>query len=450
MGMFSKALGMMGLARKSAPYQVHPYEFRGFDAALEHAMSGSLTVNASTAFGFYRRSSAIATAVDLIASKIEQIDPVIERDGEIHRDDEVIERLARPNDHQLWRPFVGQSVRNYLLTGNAYWIGLGNIKGAPLEVYAASPAEAHPFTSVRDGFPESYSVSSLLAPGTYRKEDRPRGQGGGIWFVDGPLRQLYHVKGYSSRVMGLVGDSPIEAILLETRQHIAGREHNEAMLRNGGRLSLLFVLKKMLNDVQAKMAIESLKKQYSGPENAGRVGAVQAEDMDVREFGITPKDMDYAVLDEMTKATVFSRFHVPLPLVTASRQTLSNYAEAIDALYHDAVIPTLCVILEGLSDFLLPRFGRDPGKERITYDPQSIIALRRRMLEELKQIAALNILTVNEQRAKLPDLEDIESGDAVYGPATLVPIAGDGADLTQDDRDADEETRRQLEEEAAA
>jgi len=224
------------------------------------------------------------------------------------------------------------------------------------------------------------------------------------------------------------------------------------MLRQGGRLSLLFIVKEMLNGEMFRELADRIRGEFGGAKKAGSIATISGKDLDVKEMGVNNKDMDFVNLDEVTKSAIFSRYNIPLPLIAASRQTFSNYAEAVEALYDDAVIPLVENLFEGLSDFLLPRFGRGPRTERITYDPQSILPLRQRMLAELKEAASLNVLTMNEQRAKLPNIGEIEGVDVVLGPATLVPIAGDGIDLalmTQEDREVEAESRPLIDEQTA-
>ena len=423
-----------------------------FHDLIEDAWYGSIHVNATKAFSFYRKSSAISTAVDLIASKIETIMPVIDRGGEIQDRDEITDFLVRPNDDAMWRNFIGHAARNFLLTGNTYFLGLGTLSRPPLEVYSASPMNAHPSSNLGNGLVDRYDFAGLLAAGSFHREDRPP-PGGGVRFVNGTLWQLYHLKGYTTRVENLVGDSPIESILSEIQQHISGGKHNEAMLRNGGRLSLLFIVKEFLGDKNFRTMAERLREQFGGAHNAGKVATISGKDLDVKEMGVNNKDMDFVNLTEITKAAIFSRYNIPLPLITSTRQTLNNYGTAIEALYDEAVLPLADILFEALTDFLLPRWGRDPRAERLTYNPKSITALNERRLRELKEESSLNALTLNEVRAKLPNTPQMPGADVVFAPASLVPIAGDGIDLAaerQDDREALEEARARMEEQLGA
>lgn len=347
----TRALQLLGWTEKSK----EPEAGFNFQDLLEDAWYGSIHVNATKAFSYYRRSSAISTAVDLIASKIETITPVIERGGEIQDRDEITDFLVKPNDDAMWRNLIGHAARNFLLTGNTYILGLGTLTRPPLELFSASPINAHPSSNLGNGLVDRYDFSGQLAAGSFERRDRP---GGGVHFVNGTLWQLHHVKGYTTRVENLVGDSPIESILLEVEQHIAGRQHNEAMLRNGGRLSLLFIAKKFLSDTEFRTMGERLRQQFGGAHNAGKVATVSGDDLEAKEMGVTNKDMDFVNLDEVTKAAIYSRYNIPLPLITSSRQTLNNYGTAIDALYDEAVFPLADILFEALTDFLLPRYGR--------------------------------------------------------------------------------------------
>ena len=175
-----------------------------------------------------------------------------------------------------------------------------------------------------------------------------------------------------------------------------------------------------------------IRDSFGGEMSAGKIGGISGQEMDLREMGVSNKDMDYVNLDEVTKATIFGRYNIPLPLITASRQTLDNYATAILALYDDAVLPTVDILFEGLSDFILPRFGRDPRRERITYDPEAILPLRQRRLAELRELVELKVMTLNEVRERLSNLDGLPGGDVVLIPGTMVPGAGEGVDLVAD------------------
>lgn len=400
---------------------------------LEFALTGSGRISAQQAMQFYRDNSSIATAVDWIADSFEQIKPILEtKDSKgvisYSDDHEVIKLLKHPNGFQTWQEFGGMLSRHYLLKHDSYITALGNVNRSPIEIHAVKPLNVSTVEDTRDGFPGSYIVPYGPGKGTYgRNESLKRG----ARFYDGPLKELYHIMGFSSRANNIEGDSPLEAAALEAKQQIEGRVHNLKMLRNGGRLSLLVSFKEeRLDDDEHKERVKRINEGWSGPENAGKIAVVSGAEMDVKELGKTAKDMDYAKLDQAAAFAIYMRYKIPLPLVSLKASTFNNIKIGIGLLYDQAVLPTTDIVFAGLSKFLLPRYALDPATTRITYNPDSITALMERRLDELEKRKKINIETPNELRAFLPNREPVDGGDTLYQAANLVPI---GQDLFTDD-----------------
>ena len=102
---------------------------------------------------------------------------------------------------------------------------------------------------------------------------------------------------------------------------------------------------------------------------------------------------------------------------------MNNFERGIEDLYDRAVIPYAEILFSGLTKLLRHRY-RD-SFECISYDPESITALRGRMIRELKERKEINIETVNELREGLPNREPLEGMDTFYQPATLIPAGED-------------------------
>lgn len=397
---------------------------------LEFALTGGGRVSAYQAMQFYRDNSSIATAVDWIAGSFEQIQPVLQiENGSFVNDHEVIKLLKRPNGFQTWQEFGGMLSRHYLLKHDSYIAALGNINRPPIEIHAVKPLNVSTVEDTRDGFPGFYIIPGGAGKGNYGRDDSIKK---GARFYDGPLKELYHIMGFSSRSNNIEGDSPLEAAALEAKQQIDGRVHNLKMLRNGGRLSLLVSFKDdtRIDDDEHKERVKRINEGWAGPENAGKIAVVSGAEIDVKELGTTNKDMDYVKLDQAAAFAIYMRYNIPLPLVSVKASTFNNMRTAILLLYDIAILPLADIIFAGASKMLLPRHGLDPGKVRITYNPDSITALMERRLEELEKRKKINIETPNELRSFLPDREPVEGGDVLYQPANLVPV---GDDLLTDD-----------------
>lgn len=380
----------------------------------------------------YRKNSALATAVDLIAGNFEQIQPVLKGpDGKLTTDHDVITLLNEPNGLQSWEQLAGEMSRHYLLTSDSYLSGLGNVKRPPIELYSVKPQVVSVTEDTRDSFPARYFVTKGAGRGTYARDE----QRGVIRFVSkNLLKEIFHTMGFSSFDTNLNGDSLIQAIAQEINQKIQGLNHNLKLIENGGRLSLIvsFQDKDLITDDEHKQRKKRINEDLSGSDNAGGIAVTSGAETQIKEVGQKNKDMDYAKLDHMATLTIYLRYKIPLPLVTNDASTFNNLQTAIGLLYDQAVLPLADTLFGGLSKFLLPRYGLNPAEWEITYDPLSITALKDRMLDQLKKQRDMNLETINELRAGMGREPIDEGGDSLYQPANLVVV---GDDLFIDDDD---------------
>jgi len=307
--------------------------------------------------------------------------------------------------------------KDYLITGNSYMVGLGSISQPPLELQPISPrnVQVNPGSS---GLPIQYTVGGDSLMGAYERIDTPTG----VAFVRGPVAEMKQIRAYSTRNNSLLeGQSKLLAASKEAQQHILGSAHNISILEHGGRLSLVFHFNADMDDQTFEDAKRRINEQYGGANKAGTIG-ISAGDgvMDIKEFGVNSKDMDFANLQAIAKQAVALQFRVPLPLVTSDASTFNNYSEAKLALYDDAVIPLIGDVFGGLSDWLLPKYGLDPAQFEITYDLDQITALQMRRNREMKVRRDIDVESDNEIRA-LMSLEPYKGGDDHLKGAALVP-----------------------------
>ena len=401
---------------------------------LEYILNGTGSITANQAMEYYRKSSAIATAVDKIAGKVEQITPVLEgRDGKLISDHEVLRLLTNPNPFESWTGFIGKLSRHYLLTHDSHLSLIGNIRRPPLELYAIKPQNVS-VTSANDSYPASYLITSGPCKGNYARElDKDRAR-----FVYNELQELTHIMGFSSRSDDTVADSPLEAAALEARQLIKGRYHNLALLDNGGRLSLIVAFKDAdgMDDDEHATRKQRINEDLAGEQNAGGIAVISGEEVEIKEVGKSNKDMDFSELDKTASQAIYLRYEVPLPLVTTEASTYNNIENALLDFYENTVLPFTDFLFEGVQKAVFPRYNNSLEGYRLTYDPESINILIRQKLDEIKKRRDINIETTNELRALLPHREAVEGGDVLYQNATLVPV---GTDLFTEDEVSVEE-----------
>ncbi len=413
---------------------------------LNYILTGGGTVTAEQAMTFYRENSAIATSVDLIAGSFEQIQPVLEtKDKEGNKtfdsEHEIIQKLRKPNEFDAWQKFAGDISRHYLLTHDSLISFLGNIRRPPGACYSVKPQNVSVLQDIRDLYPQTYIIPQGAGRGTYSRATSPQG----VNFYDGNLKEVYHIMGFSSRPDNLSGDSPLEAAALDAKQQIEGNIHNLQVIKSGGRLSLVVSFNNTggdpITDDEHQERKKRINEEMGGSHNAGSIAVITGEETKIEEFGKTNKDMDYARLMEMAAFAIYNRYRIPLPLITTIASTFNNMQTATEQLYDFAVLPHAEIIFGGLSLFFLPRYGLDPMLVRITYNPDSITALKTRRLNELEKRRKMNLETTNELRADLAR-EPAEGGDILYQPANLVPV---GTDLYTEDNEPEEAARKLLE-----
>jgi len=395
--------------------------------SLMEMIFGGGRMTPAAAMEFYRTCSSVAIAVDMIADEIEHLQPVIQlEDGKYVNDHDLLRLLKSPNGFDNWAGFIGASARHYLLTRECMYYGGGGVSRPPLELFAVKPQTISTIENAVDRYPQVFMITDGIAGGTFTRFAR----GKKVNYYEGNLREVFRVHGFSSRTDETRADSPLEAVALEAKQQIQGRVHNLALLDNGGRLSLIVQFKDPMTEDEHVARRDGVNRALAGASNAGRIAVVSSSDMEIHEAGTTNKDMDYAELDSVAREALFLRYKIPLPLVSNDAATDNNMEAAVYHLYDRAVLPLADVLLDGLGRFLLPRYGLDPSRVSLTFNPESIDALVDRRVKMLLDRQKLGVETINELRAQLPNREPLEGGDTLYQASTLVPV---GTDLFTDD-----------------
>jgi HK97 family phage portal protein len=226
------------------------------------------------------------------------------------------------------------------------------------------------------------------------------------------------------------GMSPIQASSVDVDQHNLANKHNVNLLQNGARPSgaVIFNPKDetgghvQLSDVQRNQLINDVNQRFSGTGNAGKPMLLEG-DFDWKEMGLSPKDMDFVQLKNMSAKDIALVYGVPSQLIgIPDAQTYSNFAEAKLALYNETIIPLLDRVQGDLNEWLVPMF-KEQGLE-LRYDIDSIPAMaeqRKRVFESVTQGVQNGILTRNEAREQL-GYERLEGADSLMVPANLMPL----------------------------
>jgi HK97 family phage portal protein len=400
-------------------------------AFLQLGNSGSAATPAG-AMALYRKSTAVSIPINYIAESFASINPVLREGDEIITDHPVLDLLRSPSPFFTRELFLENIAKNFLIAAESPVVAIGNINRPPLELQPINPGNASPVEGV-GGIIRSINVSGDVLPGAYDIEIKNKS----VRYISGNLTEMKFIRGYNTRNNSMVrGQSLLVSASAEVMQQITGNEHNVKLLENGGRVSLIFHFGSGPDGADSmapddfEETKQQVREQFGGSGNAGEIGVTTGGNLNVQELSKSNRDMDYHNLQQMAQKSIALQYKFPLPLLTTEASTLNNYRESKTALYDDAVLPLADRLFGGLSDFLMPRYGLDPAKIRITYDLDQITALAGRRSEELILRKDLGIFTTNELR-EMVGRPGIENGDTLLVPATLVPI---GTDLFADDQ----------------
>ena len=382
---------------------------------------------ASGALSLYKESSAVAIPVNMIADHLQQLEPVLKEVGtnDVIVKHPILDLLRRPSPVFTTELFLQKITIDYLVTGEAPIIAIGNVNHKPIELQPLSPSVLS-HSEGQDGIVEHYQVAGNALLGVYTGVTD---KGVRRYFRD-PLTELRLVRRHNTENNSLLrGQSPLVSASKEARQNIAGGEYNLALLKNGGRLSMVFHFEDDMDPEVFNAMNEEIQEKFGGPKSTNKIGMTAGGKMNIEQMSTSNRDMDFEKLQVMTKLAVAQAYHIPLPLMTTSAMTLNNYAEAKLALFDDAILPVAKKLLGDLGQWLLPRYGVDPTAFRLTFDQEKVEPLIDRRNARMKLRKDLNLETHNELRRELPNRPDVEGGNVLLVPGTVTSLESAGLEL---------------------
>jgi HK97 family phage portal protein len=374
----------------------------------------------SSALHVYEQSSAAMIPITMVADQAAQMIPILQyADGTRDDSHDILKLLKRPDRRFPLQLFTQTLGINYLVTGECGVVAQGQVNRPPLALTPISPASVSISEDGETGEPDRFEISGNTLRGMYIGED----EGADRRYFQDELKEFRQIRQFSTRNNSMLrGQSRLVSAAKEALQNILGGNHNVSLLRDGGKLTLVFAYDADWDQPTFDENQDRILDQYGGPDGK-KIGVSSGGDLKIHELGQSARDMDFALLQKMAKEAIALTYKVPLPLITIDATSFNNYTEAKLALFDDAVIPLFQSIYGELGLWLLPRYGLDPREVRITYDLEQVTALTMRRNAELKLRRESNIEALNELRREIAGLDDIEGGDEILVPATMVPVS---------------------------
>jgi HK97 family phage portal protein len=304
----------------------------------------------------------------------------------------LLDLLARPNPLQGKFELIESLVCHLYLSGNTYIECVGPSGGRrssenfPKELYVLRPDRMRvipdPIHYV-GGY--EYSVSG-------RKVEFTRDR-------------ILHLKLFNP-LDDWYGLSPVQVAALAIDKLNAGDKWNASLLQNAAVPSGALTCKQRLTDDQFDRLKTEMRRQIQGVSNA-REPLLLEQDLEWKELGISPKDMDWIEGLKMSALQVAQVFNVPPELVGLGPATYQNRKEARKALYTEVVCPFLNRLRDGFNNWLVPYFGEDLV---LDFDKDGIEALSEDQEALWNRVNKSEFLTVNEKR-RMVGFDDLTDRD---------------------------------------
>ncbi|MGX7703811.1 phage portal protein [Methylobacterium sp. Gmos1] len=320
----------------------------------------------------------------------------------------LLDLLRKPNPTQNGKEFFKELVTFHQAAGEAFVLRLPET-GKPAELYNLDPRHIEIEKPKAGALP----VAFIYGSGEQKKR-----------YPVNPLTgesQVLHIKG-PNLLDDWRGMSPLAAAAVATDTHNAGGKWNFSLLKNSARPSGLLEATGSVNDTVLQQLRTYFSRVWTGTSNAGTM-PVLTGGVKFTPLSMNPVDMDFGTSMTEAAKNIALVYGVPLPLVTTEAATFSNMDAALERLWSDTVLPLLDEVIEALSDFLTPFYGKGL---QLTYNADSVPALeakRSRKFERMVKAVDSGLLTPNEARVEVGfDLSPEKGADLLYMKGTMRPL----------------------------
>ena len=333
MGVFDRALGAIGLERRSTTAAPGGDSYWSDFQAL---LSGP--VNAATA----QSVSAVYACVAAVSETVASLPLILFRRKGDDRE--------RASDHPLYRVLHDQA--------NPHMTALELRELMQAQVLLRGNSFARIVTGwdgqVRELWPLPVDTSVLRLPDGKLAYEFTDKAGKRVRLLSDEVLHLKHRVGDDT----VLGVSPIAAAREVVQLAISEREHGNTLFNNGTRLSGVLKMPGRLKDTQRASLKESWRSQYAGGANAGGVPVLE-EGMEYQPISMTLEDAEWIAARQFSVEEVCRLFRVPPTIVGDLRH--GNYSNSVELARQFVTLTLRRHLLmweQGIASKLLTEAGR--------------------------------------------------------------------------------------------
>jgi HK97 family phage portal protein len=313
-----------------------------------------------------------------------------------------IDLIKRPNEFMTYRYVVEYITMHLLATGQAYIMGDNGAnqltKAGPTRLF---PMPSHEMWPIPD--PERF-VSGFK----YRAQS-------GVEIIY-PPEQITWFK-FTDPYDYYRGLSPLKPASQLLAMNYAAQRWQTKYFESGADPGAVFSTDAILSPDEVKAIKENWARIHQGVEKSHEV-AILTGGLKREGTAANPKDMDFANLWKLSREELLSLNH--LPPAYAGIFEYANYANSTvqqELFWRGAVLPLLGVLESEWNDHFFPLWGEpDMILEHDISDVPALKPDELRKAQIARIFAGSGVLTVNEIRQEVLDMEPIDGGDELITP----------------------------------
>jgi len=304
------------------------------------------------------------------------------------------------NARMPFNVFVGITIRDLDVAGNAYW---QIVKSKTGEVMGLKIVDPRTMIVVADKFGNVLHYKQRV---------------GGNEDIQFEKDEIIHIVLDYSTYNPLLGASPIEAIVWDAKSELAAGMSNWVFYENNAVPSHLMIVEEELSPDQWQELKRNMDQQYKGAKNRFKTGIIPFV-KDIKTITPSQKEMQYIQSRQFNTSKVVVAFGVDKFLLGYTEKVQRGNADVIKAMFYEDTIRPLEILLEQVvNNKLLPLLGFTDFLFKVNpsnYDNEDVVYKRTR------DDVQAGIMTINEAReARGLDPSENELADELLHNGNLI------------------------------